>query len=181
MFVCFTRSYDQMHMDTSRIHLISSVLGSNQEYNVLHYNNYSISNDNNIYYIIKIVDSLSNLGLDNSLSTKMEDGFTYNITNINDNLKVLVITLENLIGMLLYNKSPILKEIFGQINEGKDLTTVYNNCLFEFRNEMFWSNIVLQFKLNGIDISGGSISRRHIMSTVNYELISHINKLYNLR
>lgn len=41
---------------------------------------------------------------------------------------------------------------------------IYNQCLFVFNN-ITWSNIVLKFKINNIEISGGSSPSRHMLTT----------------
>ena len=42
-----------------------------------------------------------------------------------------------------------------------------------------WSNVLLNFKLNKVDVSGGTISKRHILQTVDYQLVLHLLKLYD--
>lgn len=37
---------------------------------------------------------------------------------------------------------------------------------------------MLKFKLNGIDVSGGSSPKRHILQTVDFKLVKFLNYLY---
>nr|QWO71430.1 RNA polymerase [Termitomyces sp. K1Ac] len=62
--------------------------------------------------------------------------------------------------------------------------TKYKDAIFIFY-DMAWSNIVLQAKYYGIDISGGNPSKRHLFSSVDYHLanflfqISKVNDFYS--
>ena len=56
-------------------------------------------------------------------------------------------------------------------NTSSNQEKMYNQSLFIFKN-ITWSNIVLKLKINNINISGGSSSNRHILTTSDI-LLSH--------
>lgn len=95
------------------------------------------------------------------------------------NVVSIFICLDEFVGrynMIRNNK--LLEVIFGEIGDKeKNNKLLWQNSLFIFYKYM-WSSIVLNFKLNGIDISGGSISKRHVLKTVQYELIERMRLMY---
>jgi DNA-directed RNA polymerase len=60
----------------------------------------------------------------------------------------------------------------------KEEEQLYNQCLFVFNN-ITWSNIVLKLKINNINVSGGSPSTRHTLSTLDVSLIYYLNLITN--
>jgi hypothetical protein len=42
-----------------------------------------------------------------------------------------------------------------------------------------WSNILLNFKINRVDVSGGSISKRHILQTVDFQLVMFLIGIFD--
>jgi hypothetical protein len=183
IFACFTRYFDELHNNSNRIHLISTIVGTQENYDENNLVNYET--DNKKYYIIRFVenDYFYNKNLLENSSEKEPKYKIYKKYNVT----ILEITLDEFLGKLEYDKENKLSDMFNIIfgeqvikqKEDRFYDGKYRNCLFEFKNKMNWSNIVLRFKLSGVDISGGSISKRHVMNTVNYDLITHINKLYN--
>nr|QWO71438.1 RNA polymerase [Termitomyces sp. T123] len=87
--------------------------------------------------------------------------------------------LENYRYNLLDSDSSILfKNIFGlKTDKTKNMDNLWNNSLFVFYN-IYWFNVVLLFKYNGIDISGGSISKRHVFTSSDYKLCRNLNDIY---
>jgi hypothetical protein len=101
-------------------------------------------------------------------------------------LIVLEITIEELIGKLIFDKTSIeskskdpIQNIFGSINDKlKNAENISSNCLFEFRNGLNMSNIATLFKISNIDISGGIISNRSALQSTQLNLSWFLIKLY---
>lgn len=163
---CFTRSLDKHHLD--KYHLISSVLIldtlKSDDLNRL-INNDLISKEINEKLIIIIV---------------IPDTFNREASVIDKEYStVITITLSEFIGHLNLsnNEDSIFEQIFGKKNlEHKIFDLLYQNSLFIFIN-LTWSNIVLTLKISDVNISGGSISKRHIFNSVNYQLFSNLYAL----
>ena len=49
--------------------------------------------------------------------------------------------------------------------KNKDFDAVISNSLFIFNN-LYWSNMILTFKMSGYDISGGTEFKRHLLCTL---------------
>lgn len=73
------------------------------------------------------------------------------------------------------SKDSILKYIFFGNDSNKNL---YNRTVFIFK-DISWSNIVLIFRICNIHISGGSNSKRHLISTNQINLIEFLLYLDN--
>ena len=87
------------------------------------------------------------------------------------------ILLKNL--LFTENSNSLFNNIFGKFNlESKDFDTIIQQSIFIFINQM-WSNVVLNFKINKVDISGGSISKRHILHTVDYQLVLFLLNIFD--
>nr|QWO71425.1 RNA polymerase [Termitomyces sp. T73sscA] len=95
------------------------------------------------------------------------------------NVISIFICLDDFVGrynMIRNNK--LLEAIFGnKEDKEKNKELLWQNSLFIFYNYM-WSSIVLKFKLNGIDISGGSTTKRHTLKTVQYDLMENLRYMY---
>ena len=173
IFACFTRSFDDNHLNKNKINLISSIVATSLDYDL---DNSQFYNDKRDYIIIRVVDE----------SYFFDRDYRIEIKEPKQNLKLIIITLEELLSNIMFdrtnNKNYLLNQIFGmfQINNKYDKfdNRLYRNTLFEFNNGLNWSNIVLNFKFSGINIGGGSISRRHVLNSVNYDLITFLNILY---
>jgi len=97
------------------------------------------------------------------------------------NLTLIFISLDELIGHLSFTtkEDGIFENIFGNKSLiEKDFRLISQNSLFIFCN-IFWSNILLKFKICGVEISGGSSSKRHIFNTVDYQLINNCKLYYD--
>jgi hypothetical protein len=101
-------------------------------------------------------------------------------------LLVIEITIEELIGKLIFDKRNIrskeidpIQNIFGCFTD-KDKTgvNIASNCLFEFRNGLNMPNISTLFKISNIDISGGTISNRSALKATELNLSWFLIKLY---
>lgn len=160
---CFSRSLDKHHLSPAggkknRIHLISSVVYIENfkfsERQIRIYNG-----ENHVYYVFIIKQ---NFEFDNNKYVHISD-------DVNDAVYIFI-DFEYFITLFQEDSLIMLNKIFGKKNMiEKDYSLIYNNCLFMF-SDICWSNIVLNFKLRGVDISGGSISKRHILNTVDFQL-----------
>jgi hypothetical protein len=96
-----------------------------------------------------------------------------------ETLSYLKLDLHYLITMLYSNEAlNVVLDLF-HINfeeKGKP-ENLYNQILFIFDN-ITWSNIVLKFKLNNIEISGGSTTNRHILTTSDILLNYYLNLIF---
>jgi hypothetical protein len=175
----FTRSIDDSHIKDNRFHLIGSIcLVKGKEYDDLVDIIFNIENNDNIYnseereqqfYLFNIISRERIVGLDNEVRVVKKG-----------NVWILYATLPKLIATFFLSKKKdvLFKNIFGDLNlVDKDWNNIAPNCLFIFYNQM-WSNVVLEFKLSNIDISGGSTVRRHVCSSVTFDLFKHLMVLY---
>jgi hypothetical protein len=179
IFTNFVRSFDKYHNSNNRMHLISSVVFLPKAI---------ITDDTSVYFTDfwdllsssrTYSDQINNIVvvIENSI---VNDGKNYKLYIERENLNVYVIGLDDLCAQLkiIDNGSGILVELFGSLSlKNKDLELCGKNCLFIFE-DICWSNVVLKFKLNGIDISGGSLNKRHILSTVHFSLFMNILKFF---
>lgn len=190
LLVCFARSYDETHIKSKRIHLTSSVVMSSYDINFSDID-FSFLKEKmergmyrNSYYVFNVVNEY-----DNRDGLPLIDRF-YNIENkkavqnyyncvrvINIEFDTLLTYLED-DGNKLNITNDFITDIFGNIESTKkNFDSICQDSVFIFRNTS-WSNIVLFFKLKGIDISGGSNSKRHILSTVDATLKEFLDLLY---
>lgn len=190
ILACFTRSFDENHKQKEMIHLISSVvlcryslnykLSANfiQESLEL-YRNYNYSSIycnfyNKNLYIFEIVE-------------EREDFFDlknpYCITELGQ-LTIIKLPITSLLGIIklerdnLHINENFLSEIFGNFQDSeKKFDLIAGNSLFIFTNKT-WSNIVLYFKMMGVNISGGTSPNRHLLNTVDATLKDFLDILF---
>lgn len=167
---CFTRSFDKHH--SGNMHLISSVLYIEKLtwkniINLIDINERN-GNENDTITIFIVSNNLKTENRENEMLSK-DMG----------KVRVIFTTLSYLIGQLTFNKSKDVEftSFFGNnYTTYKNFDHLYSKSLFIF-SDLTWSNVVLSFKLSGINISGGTISKRHILDSVHYQLINYINIL----
>ena len=82
--------------------------------------------------------------------------------------------------MVFTNKNnQIFESIFGNFDlKNKDFDVLSQQSIFLFINQM-WSNILLNFKIHKVDISGGSTPKRHILQTVDFGLLRALINIFN--
>lgn len=175
----FARSFDKSHIESGRIHLLSSIYLSkgNDSLNIISVlksyvqGHHSGIFNSKLYIFILVNEDVYKYG---ERYKELASGF-YN------NIVIVYTTLERLIyhiGLLSKEKDDLFSSIFGdQDIESKDFDSIASQSLFIFDNQL-WSNIVLKFKLHNIDISGGSIPKRHVLHTVDYQLAINLFKLF---
>lgn len=164
----FTRSFDNYHNDNDRIHLISSIclLKENEYINLI-----DLLGKNRYYsderlFVFLISPSSSKIVKRESIT-------------IND-MVIVQLTINELLANLVFtNKTnQTFESIFGGFElKYKDFDVVSSQCIFLFINQI-WSNILLNFKIHKIDISGGSTPKRHIVHTVDFKLIRALLSLF---
>lgn len=166
----FTRSFDTSHKENNRIHLISSIcLIKQKEISLM--GKYLLDNSSNysekIFYVFILTPDI----IENKDPEIIDRGsLVIIICSISTFLKNLFFTEES---------NSLFNNIFGRLDsEFKDFDVISQNSIFIFFNQM-WSNVLLNFKINKVDISGGSISKRHILHTVDYQLVLHLLKMFD--
>nr|QWO71412.1 RNA polymerase [Termitomyces sp. T28]QWO71415.1 RNA polymerase [Termitomyces sp. T60a]QWO71420.1 RNA polymerase [Termitomyces sp. T99]QWO71421.1 RNA polymerase [Termitomyces sp. T132]QWO71424.1 RNA polymerase [Termitomyces sp. T8] len=237
---CFARSYDESHIKSERIHLVSSIIGLSQDSEIKkeenlrleylkgegldpnYFENWSqlevflITKENSffrdvlrlesnynefvvnsgiinckylyIFHLIpykeaavlhKIYETTSTLRYDNNDCTVTFSGDNLFVVRRNSYVISIFCSLDEFVGKYHMKRgNELLDVIFGDYSDKeKNNELIWQNSLFIFYNYM-WSNIVLNFKLNGIDISGGSISKRHVLKTVQFELHEKLGYMY---
>jgi hypothetical protein len=174
IYASFARSYDFNHVKTKKIHLISSIVSNCRNYHLdlnLYLNTITQKKGDNLYFLFIITNEPETIYI-NSYNIYIENGGNIEIKNI----VIFSLTLDQLIGHLTFiaKDNALFENIFGnkELTE-KDFDLIYQNSFFIFK-DMFWSNILLKFKIGGIQISGGNISKRHILSTVELQLVENI-------
>ena len=162
---CFTRSLDEFHLKNERVHLISSIcLLKKDQLNELYQNinNLSSGSEEN-FFVFKINNTLSD-----------------DTREVYENLYIINLSIYKLLCVLGFTnlKNDLFDNLFGDSRlNSKDVESICSNSLFIFENEM-WSNILLNFKINNVAVSGGSISKRHVIHTVELQLILILLRLF---
>lgn len=180
ILACFSRSFDEYHNNNNRVHLVASTviikdivdsLGNNingslyNEFNtnlnklMINQENYSSYNENKKFIIVNVVNNFLEKSARLNDNILIDSSNSYINININDVIS-------------LFNKNPIndtselISLLFGSLydtSKSKD-KEMKNNIIFLFSN-INWSNVVLLFKLCNVDVSGGSITKRHCINT----------------
>lgn len=162
ILACISRSFDKHHVENGKIHLVSSIIFVKE---------------------IKLGDYIRHINrIDN---TKMHYLFIilpYAVkmrSEVKNNLTIYLITLEEFIENYKNKENQLFIELFGSLElKSKSLDSVYQESLFVFCNTD-WHNIVLKFKIEDVNLSGGSISGRHILDSVSYQLSNNLNYLFD--
>jgi hypothetical protein len=164
---CFSRSFDKHHFENNRMHLISSVVFiENFSFNKIPIKIYSGVEPKYYTFVIKPKFEYEN------------NKYVY-VINDNLNLVIVFIDFDYLLDLFQNESLDLINNLFGKKKmEKKDFSLLYNNSLFIF-SDICWSNIILNFKIRGVDISGGSISKRHVLSTVDFQLFKGLYFLYS--
>ena len=187
VLACFARSYDENHVKSGRIHLISSVVLTRYEFfqsqSMIENMNNPENNYKDLYTVFNIVD-------EDDISLENLDGYKYKVDEVNQRIRFIHLPMSTLLGLGLfanddYKFSDMEKNfrnnIFGEKNlKNKDNENICRDSLFIFSNE-YWGNIVLDFNKRGIDISGGTGPKRHVLNTVNITLYEYLEILYDKR
>ena len=166
----FTRSFDHYHNDSDRIHLISSIclLKEKELFTLINL----IKNKEIYLYEIMYVFVISPSSINMLAQNKQPI--------IINNMVIVELTINELLSHLVFTnkKNEIFESIFGDLNlKNKDFEVLSSQSIFIFLNQM-WSNILLNFKIHKVDISGGSNPKRHILQTVDFGLINGLIKLF---
>ncbi len=170
IFACFAKAKDESHILKNRVHLVGSAVVSrflvDKEDVIERFKGKRKSSGGYNFVIFNVMEE--------DRIEEQESGVIINddVTYYDIQFKVLIRWLDDTYGNGLADKffgNDLMKEGFDGLNSSE--------CLFVFTNEL-WSNIVLKFKLNGIDVSGGCISDRHMLSTGGGALKDFLNIIY---
>lgn len=148
------RSFDKAHVFNNRIHLVSSIFYTN---------NFNIDSDSifkSDVYIIRVIPisaDLFEIIEHNSTCTE----FIFSISYLLRSMKSSNVSLDSFIEVLIGN----------HYQKEKENNMLISKLLFVYEN-LSWSNIRILLNGFNIDYSGGSISNRHLLSTVQYKLSS---------
>lgn len=200
-----TKSERYVSQGSNNIRLIATALATNEEYTQDYWKNFDYRGLNENYYLVRFISlhdyeklkktihpSFNTLQHKNKWERSDIDllqegsGDNYLLYPKSDNFVILYTTLEHFLMANLLRVEPLGKNyllfnlIFGMPNSKniKDKEAVYRNTLFEFTG-ITWNNIVLLFKLYNIDISGGTITKRHTVTSQQFDFISYISRLYS--
>lgn len=185
IFATFIRRFDALHNNMNSMHLQASVAAIRADYDYLNNQNWmeplistiGTKNKDQIYIIIRVYPESY---------FKEGEKVKFTSTGLSPMLLVLEITIEELIGKIIFDttslessKTDPIQNIFGSIiDKFKQSENVSSNCLFEFRNGLNMSNIATLFKISNIDISGGVISNRSSLKSTQLNLSWFLIKLY---
>ena len=175
----FARSFDIFHYNSNKPHLVSSIFYT-EELNREKLENLPLEKDRNLN-IIYIKDSdINNLSL-----TKPRDHINIiEIPKIYLLKEILNSDENNEIDPKLLNKlrgQKVFKEIIDSLlsdyqNFDKIKNINLNQYFFIFEN-LNWFTVQLIFKNLNIVLSGGTLNKRHIVSTTNFNLIKFLISL----
>lgn len=152
------RSFDNT-TSSGHIHLVSSIFIPNNHFN-LDLNRLSV-----VLKTLKYKKYILTIYLDEEISEVKI--FTYGESLIEFKVGIYKL-LSYLTTVNTYQG--LIELVMGQkFSNTKDFDSVINDVLFVFEN-LTWLNIKLYFKLYNIQIGGGTITKRHLLSTTHYNL-----------
>lgn len=158
-----SRSFDKYHVDNNKVHLVSSIFYTN---------NFELNKDtkfNSVHYIIfiELID-LDKFEIIEHNSTCIE--FQISLPYFLKFFLGLSSSFESFLEVLIGNS----------FEKAKENRSLLNNVLFVYK-DISWGTIQAIYKNINVDISGGSISKRHVLSTAEYNLSSMLLSLrYNM-
>ena len=143
------------NLKTNKKHNVFVVTENNKEINTMEIKDRSVQNNFSLQY--KDYGDETNTGV-----VQVEDNGLVRCTEL---------TFDYLINEY---KNPenhnLIEELFSSKDENLNIG---NKCLFVFEN-IPWHIVVLKFKLTNVELSGGSITNRHILSTTKSMLTSYL-------
>ena len=166
----FSRSFDTSHNIKNRIHLVSSIcLIKQTEMEIIgnYLNNYYPNTSEKISYVFILTANLINY-------------MQPDITN-KGSLVIIKCSISTFIKNMLFTEesNSLFDNVFGGLNlKSKDFDSICQQSVFIFLNQM-WSNVLLNFKLSKVDVRGGSITKRHLLQTVDFQLVTNLLKFFD--
>lgn len=170
------QSFDDYHTTNHQIHLLGSIFYTHNE---VHIKNLVGKNIPNTYVIFRLLSLNKPEGEDLISYYKHSDKVHEYVLNINDFL-----------GLILENDKYVQNFENSVINLLIEEKESANN--FSFKNAIFifegisWFTLQLLFKYSGVILSSGSVNKRHILSTTQFNLSKFLfyldynyNDLYN--
>lgn len=160
LFATVARSFDQYHLKNKLIHLVSSVFHTQTDCT----NEIFKSRSKDRHIIIRVTSDFPD--------TEFKF-FKHNENTIE--FTVSVILFSNYHGNLDFNN--FLIDIIGShFTTEKNIDNILNDVLFVFE-DLSWSNVQLLFATLKIKISGGSTSRRQMLSPTEFMLSTYLIKM----
>lgn len=175
LIASFTRSSDPYHKSQGLIHLISSIFMT-KDLNLE--NMKSIIEYPKDQYIIKVIDGPSDTKLVRIKDTNvLVQNFNYNdffyfinpgdYTNVLNTIYGSPTSRSNSTGSGVGRGSSDV--LGGPVNKETIFNSPFSNAIFIFEN-FSWSTLQVLYRANNIQISGGSISQRQYITSVQYNL-----------
>ena len=162
------RSFDTSHIENNRIHLISSIF-------LLEYSHFD-----NIRTYLESYKDTEKINYVFILTPNLVGKIKPEVTD-HDGLIMIRCSIATFLKILLFSEDSesLFNNIFGKFDlESKDFDTISQQSIFVFLNQT-WSNVVLNFKINKVDVSGGNISKRHVLQTVDLQLVLFLLNIFN--
>jgi hypothetical protein len=169
LFATFARSFDNYHVSTKNTHLVSSVFYSDY-FNIEPLKFFKSSNVH-VQYVIRVLRTHPDLS---NIDVKF--------IKHSECLIEIEVSLFYLLSSYFHSNRDfegLIQQIVGSHNlseSNKDLSNIINNVLFVF-DSIDWANLQLLFKSININISGGSVTKRHFISTAHFNLVLFLIKL----
>jgi hypothetical protein len=154
IYACFSRSFDENHIKSKKIHLISSIIGFFEESHIKIMEFISRDEEEtsskleqlekygyNIHYIFMVMDddefeiTFNHLRGSDFFKDYLRNG--YKVVQTRLNFRIIVLNIDKLIGSLSFSDygSTLFESIFGnKILNQKDFDNIYQNSLFIFNN-----------------------------------------------
>lgn len=165
--------------------LLNLILNKNPKINEKNYTKLKNSNIKNIIYIYH--HELENCNFYNTISPKfinlIENNSSFKLTVISLRLFSLIIStltkeIKNIRKFLSINKEITIEE--EDLTTNKDLLYYKISSFFDLKRSICifdnssWSTILKELYKDGIEISGGSLVKRHILSPMDYSLATFL-------
>lgn len=156
-FACFARSYNKYHLTSNTIHLVASIFYTLEDNSKKLFENINtnskiliriLNTNETIFKVIPHTNSILEFHI--SLPHFFEN-YTHDLTNKNFETFIVKIVGDYI-----------------TLNE-EDKNNILNNVLFLFE-DLNWFHLQLIFRIGNVFISGGSNTRRYIITSVHYNL-----------
>jgi hypothetical protein len=174
IFGTFSRRFDEFHNKNNSIHLQASVAAVRSDYDYM-FPRFEPGNFATVSKKIIIIRIYPDSTHFSNYGTRVDDYNYLEISIEGSKIVIIEMTIEILIGHLIFDKTShraeMMHQIFGAFQDRtKDAENLTSNCLFEFRNGLNMANIATLFKIRNIEISGENISNRSALKTTQFNL-----------
>lgn len=182
LIASIARSFDESQSKNFMPHLIMSVFYSQFDVSISNLEHRNVKS----FMVIRILDSLDEVCTKNTLTENNRDIVEYNFSLgyliTLEGIKEFKFFIQSIIGSHISQskkaaREPSLGNPYLSIPIDKYiLKNKLINVLFNFEN-LQWFNVKHLFNLINVRVSGGSITRRHFLSTTEFNLISSLLSL----